>query len=379
MKKRAIILTLPFHANYGGILQAYALKTIIEGFGYEVSVAKEKVVERRPLWKKILSYTYLPVKIHQMIIQKKLSDENQKINYIRKNLNSFIEPHINTVSFFGDKDVPSKKTIQKYDAFLVGSDQIWRKGYVDVRTYFLDFLKKYPNKIKVSYAASFGRDNLDDWTDKELNTCEQLLSSFDGVSVREDKGVEICKRYLHKEAELVLDPTMLLTTDHYRNMTMGEQTAHQGIFCYILDMTDEKRQIVEYLSSELQLKPFYFYSSQDKNCNKDEGVLPSVESWINELSNADFVITDSYHGTVFSILFNKQFISISNIKRGQSRFLSLLNTFHISNHLVNSIKDVEKMELSFVDYRNVNEILTKERKKSIDFLKKHLNRKSVEC
>lgn len=376
--KKAIILTLPLHTNYGGILQTHALQTILEGLGYEVAVAKEKIEQRKPLWQKIIAWTYLPVKIHQIIYQKRNRFENQKRNHIRKNLSSFIDTHINIVPFFGDMDTPSKKTIQKYDAFLVGSDQIWRKDYVDVRTYFLEFLKKYPNKIKVSYAASFGRDNLDDWTDKELNTCEQLLSSFDGVSVREDKGVEICKRYLHKEAELVLDPTMLLTTDHYRNMTMGEQTAHQGIFCYILDMTDEKRQIVEYLSSELQLKPFYFYSSQDINNHTGEEILPSVESWINELSNADFVITDSYHGTVFSILFNKQFISISNFKRGQSRFLSLLNTFHITNRLINSIKEVEEMDLSSIDYRSVNEILIKERRKSIDFLKKHLDCKSIE-
>ena len=374
MKKRAIILTLPLHTNYGGILQTLALQTIVEGFGFDVAVAKEKIVQRRPLWKKIIAWTYLPVKIHQILIQKRCRVENQKRNCIRQNLNSFIDTHINIVPFFGDMDTPSPKTIHKYDAFLVGSDQIWRKDYVDVRTYFLEFLKKYPNKIKVSYAASFGRDNLDDWTEEELDICGQLISSFNGVSVREDKGVDICREYLHKDAELVLDPTMLLTSDYYKKMTLGQPSAHHGIFCYILDMNDSKRQIIEHLSSALNLKPFYFYSSQDINNHTGEEILPSVESWINELSNADFVITDSYHGTVFSILFNKQFISISNIKRGQSRFLSLLNTFHITNRLINSIKDVEKMDLSSIDYRKVNEILSNERKKSLNFLKIHLDK-----
>jgi len=266
------------------------------------------------------------------------------------------------------KPVYSTKCLSKqcleYDTIIVGSDQVWRAEILsNIKDYFLCF--DNDNRItKIAYAASFGKED-PGYTKKQKITCGNTLSMFKAVSVREANGLKLIRDYEWSctKAEVVLDPTMLLPKSDY--LPFIKTTEKQPlVFAYILDQTEEKNAILNRVAKRLSLNEYNFL----KGCERKDFVYPSVEEWLSCYVSASFVVTDSFHGTVFAILFNIPFVVVINEGRGAARFETLLETFRLKDRVVSTNSDLDGLFNSPIDWNSVNEILKSKREESENFL-----------
>lgn len=377
--KKVIILTHPLHYNYGGLMQAYALQKTVRDMGYHVVTAKSAA--RQPSWKRIYTWAYHPLRQLVWKATGKWQEQERQRQLRSLHTSKFIESHIDTVEFFCGRTRPRRAMANAFDIYIVGSDQVWRRFFMNIRTYFLDFLKNDTSKIKIAYAASFGMDNLDDWTPQELEACRQLIQQFDAVSVREEQGKELCSHLLGREAKWVLDPSMLLTCEQYKQLIPSDTAVgEREVFCYFLDKDEDKTQFAEEVANQLENKVFHFLPDKFDFLGYGPSIgytFPPVESWLKGFRDADFVITDSFHGTVFSILFSKPFLCIGNPARGTSRFTSLLGQMGLENRLVSAKERIDIMSLPEIDYVKVQGKLNDLRLQSLSFLKEALRRNSA--
>ena len=179
---------------------------------------------------------------------------------------------------------------------------------------------------------------------------------FDLVTVREDDGVGLCHSYLGVKATHVLDPTMLLDAADYAKLvdTAGKNVKHPAILLsYVLDSSARVTTVVNQLAAAKGLTPFYVSSKvEDAFAPLSDRIQKPVEEWLNGFMQAEFVITDSFHACVFSILFNKPFVVLGNKERGMSRFTSLLKLYGLEDRLVSSMEEIEK--LGAIDWTKVN-------------------------
>ena len=371
---RIAILTLPLHTNYGGILQAYALQTVLKRMGHEVLLLEKERDIHKSLIRQGLSYgKYL---INRYLLQKKIiyqtpKRQNTERRIREQHTQQFIQNHINTYHIKSLEEVQ----IANFDAVVVGSDQVWRHKYFTglydshIDNAFLHFCQDAHIK-RIAYAASFGTDEWE-YSERETKECARLLQLFDRVSVREKSGMELCESKLHRaDAQHVLDPTLLLDKEEYIALTKQAKTKKSpgNLMCYILDNDEEKQGLIRRIAQERGLKPFYANSKvEDPNASLSESIQPPVEEWLQAFVDAEFVITDSFHACVFSIIFEKPFIVIGNYERGLSRFTSLLEMFGITHHLIytaNEYNSHSSYSLSKVTY----ELYQQAKKQSLDFL-----------
>lgn len=369
------ILTLPLNSNYGGVLQAYALQTVLKRMGHdvlEVELKKNLRWQYPPLWKIPLSFGKRF--LFKYIVRRK----NQKIlleRYERKiypllvhDILEFISKYIK--QFKVDKFIDCKG---KFDVWICGSDQIWRYKYYpffesDIANVYLKFLGDDSCK-RIAYAASFGTDNWE-YPAKETAECKNWIQKFDAVSVREETGVKLCSTYYDIKAKHVLDPTMLLSKDDYVDLIEKSDVPKStgNLFCYILDNTDEKMNVVKNIEKQRHLSSF-FMNGDCGNWTEDleKRIQPPVESWLRAFYDSEFIVTDSFHACVFSILFHKQFLVIGNKERGLARIYSLLSMFGLEDRLTSDTGlDINRMKT--IDYDRVDEILAKHREESRTFL-----------
>ena len=310
--KQCGIISLPLHSNIGGYLQSFALKRTIENLGYGCDV-----INYTPAWYKKPALSFI----------KEINPFNIK-----------------------DKNSYTEILKNKYDNIIVGSDQIWRPKYVggDIRNSFLDFAKDHSDINKITYGVSFGADQWEYNTDQEI-LASKLIQEFSGVSVREYLGKDFCKKYLNTDATQVLDPTLLLDKAEYLELCKHIPHKTAKIFTYFLDNATEYRK---YLKS----KKYDIFSCDETN----------IYEWLACFRDCQYVITDSYHGCLFSIIFNKPFICIENKDRGLSRFNTIKALFNIKN---NFIADITKLPTAWT----LPEIKLDELKaKSISWLKTNL-------
>ena len=368
------ILTLPLHTNYGGILQAYALQTVLERMGHEVCLIEKTPYLHLPAWKAPLVYGKRVLKnmigrpcpiFYEQQVNRKIRYENP---IIRQNTDKFINKYIkrrivNDFSEIKEKD---------FDAIVVGSDQIWRPKYFhQIEHAYLDFTKGW-NIIRIVYAASFGTDTWE-YSMEQERRCAALIKKFNAVSVREDSAVGLCKDHFDIDAIQLLDPTMLLSPNDY--IKLFEAAAidrSQGtLLCYLLDDSKEKSVIVDKVANSKALVPFRVNSKvEDKTASLSERVQPSIEQWLRGFYDAEFVVTDSFHACVFSILFNKPFVVVRNEDRGLSRFDSLLRLSNLED------RQYGGMEMDFsasINWSLTNNLLNCRKIEAIDFLSESLS------
>lgn len=374
------ILTLPPHTNYGGILQAYALQTILERMGHDaVVIEKEGRREKGlPLWKRPIAYAYRLFKKlfvdHTTVIRREIVMAKER-PLMRKDIQTFIDRRLHIHKLQSLAEIKEGD----FSAIVVGSDQIWRpryfSGMVDsnLRNAFLEFTLGWKMR-RIAYAASFGVDWWE-FPEEDTSAISQLAKQFDLITVREKSGVELCKNCLDVEAHQVLDPTMLLQKEDYMKL-MDESGAGKStgnLFCYILDSTPEKRGLVDRISREKQLKPFYINAeSLDRSLPLEERIYKPVEAWLRGFRDAEFVITDSFHACVFSIIFGKPFVAVGNKGRGLSRFQSLLGNFGLMSNLIIETSQYNP-DFRYVVDDSVQARLTALRSQSCELLTKALN------
>lgn len=366
------ILTQPLGHNYGGIMQNYALQTVLKRMGHEVWTEDRKPnkenfllkVKRNPIIRLLCGKK----KINTNLIPS-LAEKSKREQHTRQ----FIKDNIQMTTPINSTN---KKVLLKYnfDAYVVGSDQVWRPKYSPgLYNYFLDFTRGL-NVKRVAYAASFGVDNWE-YSKKETRKCKKLIQQFDYVSVRENSGVNLCESHLEVEAKHVLDPTLLLDKEDYIALITDKSKVISNLYTYILDDSEEKREISKIICSKLNLKAHLVMPELVLNTHESDqlgkGILLSISDWLSGFYKADFVFTDSFHGTLFSIIFNKQFISIANKDRGTARFSSLLKLFGLENRLIFSINDLTDSLISTpINYDTVNTQKKQLKKISMNFLSK---------
>jgi hypothetical protein len=260
---------------------------------------------------------------------------------------------------------------------VVGSDQVWRPSFsTNIFNYFLDFAENQDVK-RIAYAASFGTDNWE-YTSEMGERCSQLIQHFDAVSVREKSAVQLCQQYLGVTPQLVLDPTMLLTAEDYLPLIASDNTLinDKSLMTYILNhKRKESYEVVNIVSELLSLKIIEGYPRWRLNevpwWRINKCIVKPVEEWLHGIHDAEYVVTDSFHGTVFSLLFNKQFIVVDNPISGTARLKDMLEMVGLQDRLLASTKDVNKDLLQKrINYESINAILKEKRVESLNFLKK---------
>lgn len=376
------ILTQPLQSNYGGLLQNYALQQTLVKAGHEVETID---------WEggSGLRETLYRIKIrvlHALFTNRypplKYKPNEKELTIIQRNTNYFINTYINhTEAVHSYEEFVKQASKGKYDAYVVGSDQCWRPCYnAFLPSMFLDFVQDKQVK-RIAYAASFGTDNWE-FTPQQTGVCSALAKKFNLVTVREDSGIMLCQKHLGVDATHVLDPTMLLTKEDYIRLIEAEKEpkAEGTLFNYILDPDERKSAFIQRVAEEKNLKSFQVLpkcqaenrTKEDIKKHIEDCVFPGVTTWLRAFMDAEMTIVDSFHGMVFSILFNKSFWVIGNESRGMSRFTSLLKMFHLEGRLLDA-NHLDEVDLSQpIDWQDVNQNLKNHREMSMALLLKHL-------
>lgn len=372
------LLTLPLNGrNYGGTIQCYALSYVLKKMGHNVMVLDRRKNRTLFLWRMLSQ-------LKQFLYKKVFCIKGKYFDwdYVCQDLDRFISDNIIVSQPLYSTNSLKKEFLHgHFDAVIFGSDQIWRKAYVSS---ILDFWGGFiPNKLKVKrivYAASFGTDRWE-YSEGETQMCRRLASFFNAISVREQSGIELCKKNLGVQAIMLIDPSFLLDKDNYMSLLDDEDRClpETALSAYILDMTPEKEQVVSWIGEQRGtdfILRFSIYDYEEEGRKKGIFKYPSISKWLTVYAKSSFVITDSYHGCIFSILFNKPFVVIANPQRGLARFTSLLTMFGLQNRIVYSLDDLLQHSSEImkpIDYDAINIWLSKEREKSFKFLSESLS------
>lgn len=375
------IVTLPFNSNYGGILQAYALQSVLKKLGHEVETVN-RISKGQPLYFKALSYSKRFVQrnlLAKNVVVRTWPNKKEK-SITAQHTRKFIDDYINLTKFLSTEKQFKQLANEGFDAWVVGSDQVWRPKYSpSLNNHFLGFLPENDTSKKISFAPSFGVDHWE-YTPSETALCKKLIHRFNAVSVREDSGVELCQKHLGVDAKHLVDPTMLIEKEEYIELVKNDNLPEHDkkLLTYILDKNSRVKEIIKKTEDYLGTESF---STTRKNSFKKVGkngisecIFPRVTEWIKGFIDAEFVLTDSFHGTVFCIIFNKPFIALGNTKRGMSRFLSLLKIFELEDRLVTEKDfDIDDKLNSKIDFDHVNKILEAKKEEALAFISKALS------
>ena len=378
-----LITTLPLNANYGGILQAYALQRVVRDLGFRpiTDTSRPKPLLRRLRWR-LLQHPYRWVRLAFPAGV----DWNWRVSRrVTAPLRTFIARNIETGSFMEIAGTARGRAslAKRFRTFVVGSDQVWRAAYADIPAQFLDVLEHIQGDLprRISYAASFGVDDIAEYSDDDRARAAALIRRFDAVSVREESGVRICHDEFGVEAEHHVDPTMLLTAQQYLELVSRAGTAMSPaagrLLTYRLDANAEVRRAEGVLRDRLGIPPFDLLtpwppSFRAYTARPADYVRPSVEHWLASFASADFVVTDSFHGCVFSILFNRPFVVYANAERGAARFDSLLGVFGLEHHRVGADQPRIDERVFAPDWSRVNRVLDAERARGLSYLRANL-------
>ena len=357
------VITWHYYQNYGSMLQAYALVKTLRDLGYRVRV----INYRNPKFGKFSHFKRLISNIIQFF----------PVGFIKNLLPQLDFPSIRFRKFFNETREESlitklEKQCSEFDAIICGSDQIWAPNVFNP-IYLLNFVPD--NKRKISYAASIGLNQIPSHLIPEY---KKLLSRFYKISVRESSGSELLLKNCNIRSTVVLDPTLLIASEYWHKLSVIPKIDRPYIFCYILkENHGYKNAIIKY-GKRMGL-PIYGISA----CKNDY-------SWMNQFSqrgigpkeflglieNAYTVITDSYHGTIFSLLFHKRFISIQRFSETEvlcqnSRIEQLKAYFPIESNVV-QCSETTDLTYKDVDWNSFESELVKLRTNSTNYLKESL-------
>ncbi|MBI6487225.1 polysaccharide pyruvyl transferase family protein [Proteus mirabilis] len=352
------IITIHNVSNYGAVLQSYALKEVIKD-KYDVNIIN---FDNRHV-SKSLDLVRITPSLHGLLgTIKDIFRLLPRYRVINK-FNNFITEKLD-LSEFNDKE------LSKFTTLISGSDQIWNPGCISSNNtfrdeYFLSFAT--PKQKKISYASSCGAYKFNNIEEEVLF---QYLKDYKSISSREYESSLYLSKITNKEVSFVLDPTLLLNKKQWIDKIKPKKIIKgKYILLYVIKKTNLLKQIVETVKSQLNLKVIlveqglHFSNIVDKHI-RDAGPI----DFISLINDAEYIITDSFHGTTFSIIFKKNFISVSPGKN-VNRIKSLLNTLNLENRLINEINDLDETIIKTnINYYDSYSILENEIKKSKDYL-----------
>lgn len=370
------ILTHPLDYNYGCLLQAFALQKTIREMGHEVVTINRYSDPHRPF--KVLLKDWIHRLKSRIIKHQDVSlcwNPIESLNTKRvlsSKTQLFVDRNIVNTGIVLPKDLNKIDEEYKFDAYVVGSDQVWLPHFS--LNCFLNFVQR-DNVKRIFYAASTGAQSFAD-NPLILQECRELAKKFSGFSVREDNLIPLVKTTLNREAIQVLDPTLLLSSQDYLKTCNQEIESEPVIFTYILDKTGDKQLLIEKIASKLNLPIVRGSVGKDyvkgSGMNIHDCIYPPVEKWISNLSRAKFVVTDSFHGTCMSIVFRKPFVVFGNESRGLNRFLSLLRLFDMEGRLILKSSEFNDSFYKSIDTVDLDNRIKELQSISISYLQKNL-------
>lgn len=370
------IMTQPLGKNYGGIMQAWALQQVLKRMGHEpVTIDRQHVAK---------SSAYHAVRLGYRAVKKGLGKRKAPINLeghlatILQHTRGFIDQYIvMSEPLDSTRKLRAHFEREQYDAVIVGSDQTWRPQYSpNIDNFFLDFLQGTAIK-RIAYASSFG---VDEWefTEAQTSSCAALAKQFDTIGVREDSGIELCRKHFDVEAAHVLDPTLLLDKADYEQLIGLERLSNepQGVYTYFLDKTPDKLALVQKVSEQLG-EPVYscqakYGMTEDASSTVEDYIMPDIKEWLAGFANARLVLTDSFHGMVFSMLFEKDFHALVNTKRGAARFKSIIDVLDPHGRIQGDVEKATTTLKSPLNYEHAKMAINIWQKGSLDILASHL-------
>lgn len=339
------IMTFHWATNYGAVLQAYALQQALSGMGHDAVL-----IDYYPAkFKKTFLNCLRLKRIYLIPKSLKSIGKEKKIEVFRKK-------YLKRTAYYS-QSTQLHSTAEKFDCYICGSDQIWNQSFVrsserkNNMVYFLNFAPE--GKIIASYAASFGATTYPEDLQKDL---KEVLLRFDAISVREQSGVEIINRLGIEDVQMVPDPTLLLTAEVYESLLCNKENSKYAC----LYMLHGKQKDAVPLVNDLKERDFGCVC-----CDGD-----SVEKWLETIRFAEFVVTNSFHGIVFSILFHRPFAAILIEGSGMNdRITTLLEVLGLSDRIYKG--DYAMLDAE-IDWAKVDKELEAYRQCGYDFLKRIL-------
>lgn len=364
------VVTVTFHysINYGAVLQCYALQRKIMNMGHDTEVLNYaideldrlqhifKITPSKNIIKRMLSF--IKQGIRYIIHYNKNKDQIQK----EKKFKEFLKKNIKlTKKVKGIND--ANNYISKIPAVIIGSDQVWNPrityGYDDIY-----YLKEY-NGRKISYAASLGEEKEDS---SITNEYYDLISQFDYISVRENSGKLFLEKKIGNDIEVNIDPAFLLKKNDYCNIAKNIKEKDY-VLVYSVEENEKFIKIVNRMSNELNID--FIVLNKDSRYNKSiKYYNAGVDDFLGLIKNAQYVLTNSFHGVAFSIIFEKKFWVYPHSKRPE-RVANLLTKLEISNRIINENFCVKDMTGN-LNYKEINKKIEQEVNKSEKYLKRAL-------
>ena len=364
--------------NYGMLLQAYATQQTVEALGYQTEILDYM----RTDYKHIRFTPWLPAFFIDDYIRKKKFKKSRvvydkhhqnNIDERKKVSNSFIQERLkNQVKIKGIIEL--EKKAYDYNGVIVGSDQIWPP---DAAFGNFTTLRFVPDEInKISYATSLGVSSYPLYC---RSSAAQFWKRFNHLSVREQKGKEIIQSICDVPVQVVLDPTYLLSREQWLERIPNQRIVDEKyILCYFLGGNGAHKEMARKLADKMGYKLVSILSTEstsDLDFTFSDQLIEGQgpETFVNLVRNAELVLTDSFHGVCFSVINNKQFYAFYRTKVGSknsrnSRIDNILNMWNLPSRVIHDDDQIEDIDFSEIDYQTVNEIVSKKRQESLDYL-----------
>ena len=363
--KKIGILTLNGYNNYGNRLQNYALEEILRSMDFEVEtilVDRNNQDELSKRLRKISSFKGLLGKIQnrfKLLLSKKIMNE-RKEKFIK-----FSKDYLFETDYIISNNIVPDDISSKYDFFITGSDQVWNPNNLHGTTFY--FLPFAPFKKRIAYAPSFGVSELPDELKKNYS---KWLGEMTHISVREDDGANIIKDLTGRTAPVLVDPTLLLTKEKWLKISKEapNKPKREYLLTYFLGgIPEEFKKQIRVLAKKSKLEIINLGDIKEKDTYRT-----GPSEFIDYIHNSSFFLTDSFHGAVFSIIFEKPFLVFERAGTISmySRIDTLLNKFDLSSRKIEYIKSNE--DIFKIDFSHVIPILEVERKKALEYLKNAL-------
>lgn len=370
MKKIGIITFHRSH-NCGSIMESFAMQTIVKDLGYENELINFSSEGQRDTYRVFSKKRKIKKYIKNILLSPYYSMLKRHFN----DYESFIKKHLLVSKGDYSECEELEKIDENYDAYIAGSDQIWNITIADYNdAYFLPFT----NKKKIAYAPSFGSKDILKYSDNPEHF-KTMMNKFEKLSVREKNGQKWIKDLTGREAKLVLDPTLLIDKEKY--FVLEEKSGVKGdyIFYYSPQYKKDIDKFVKKLSKKYNL-PVIVWNSREialkglffKGFKTTIHQNPGI--YLDLIKNAKYIITTSFHGAIFSTIYNKKFWVMKNgdMYGEDDRVITLLRLLDLEDRL---IEPLFKENFSYdkeVNYENYNKSLKKYRQDSIDYLKEAL-------
>lgn len=368
--------------NYGQQMQCFALQKYLIGLGHDAYLIKYMPTSHIPLWRRFARSVKYRLLVSSEQKEKdrntKLMSEKNKLLNCRRGFKKFRDKYIKSTEIVYRNIKELRNNPPAADIYICGSDQVWNNNLSDPDTagWFLDFGK--PAAKRISYAASIGRD-IDSC---EINRFTKYLKNFNAISVREQKAYVLCHQLGFDESIIAIDPTLLLNSSAYDSIEIDSNgTVEAGkpyVFIYTLNIRTSEEIYWDDFQKIIAKDGLLIRSVSSSGYLPARELLPGVQNeqatipeWLSLIKHSEYVITTSFHGVVFCLLYHKPFYAVllnNEYSKGNDRIISLLESLHLANLIVSNSESLKQINFENIDWIDVDAMIALLRQKSTHFI-----------